>query len=176
MQNQKMENVLNLALGATPQELERSETLAVGYDSEQKTWEVIVKHSRRLEGLEEMGIKQEELLNQYSILTVPESKLDEVSELPQVEYIEKPKRLYFAVNQAKAASCITYVQVEGSNYAPYLTGRGCLVAIIDSGIDYFHDDFRNEDGSTRILELWDQSLDQIFTKEEIGRASCRERV
>lgn len=170
MQNQKMENVLNLALGATPQELERSETLAVGYDSEQKTWEVIVKHSRRLEGLEEMGIKQEELLNQYSILTVPESKLDEVSELPQVEYIEKPKRLYFAVNQAKAASCITYVQVEGSNYAPYLTGRGCLVAIIDSGIDYFHDDFRNEDGSTRILELWDQSLDQIFTKEDIDEA------
>ena len=72
MQNQKMENVLNLALGATPQELERSETLAVGFDPEENTWEVIVKHSRPLEGLEDMGVKQVELLNQYSILTVPE--------------------------------------------------------------------------------------------------------
>jgi len=170
MQNQKMENVLNLALGATAEELERSETLAVGYDPEEKTWEVIVKHSQPLRGLDEMGVKQEELLNQYSILTVPESKLEEVSRLPQVEYIEKPKRLYFAVHTGRSASCITYVQAEGSSYGPYLTGRGCLVAVIDSGIDYFHDDFRNEDGSTRILELWDQTLGKIFTEEEINEA------
>ena len=97
MQDQKLENVLNLALGATPEELERSETLAVGYDPEEETWEVIVRHSRPLEGLEEMGVRQEELLNQYSILTVPRSKLEELSALPQVEYIEKPKRLFFAV-------------------------------------------------------------------------------
>ncbi len=170
MQNQKMENVLNLALGATPQELERSETLAVGFDPEENTWEVIVKHSRPLEGLEDMGVKQVELLNQYSILTVPESKLEEVSRLPQVEYMEKPKRLYFSVGLAKTASCITYVQVEGSSYSPYLTGRGCLVAVIDSGIDYFHDDFRNSDGTTRILELWDQTLDRVFTAQEINEA------
>lgn len=170
MANQKMENVLNLALAATPEEMERSETLAVGYNPEERTWEVIVKHSRPLEGLEEMGVRQQELLNQYSILTVPQSRLGEVSRLPQVEYIEKPKRLYFSVGPAKAASCITYVQVEGSSYTPYLTGRGCIVAVIDSGIDYFHSDFRNEDGTTRILELWDQTLDRVFTEEEINEA------
>lgn len=170
MQNQKMENVLNLALGASAEELERSETLAIGYDAEERTWEVIVKHSRPLEGLSDIGVKQKELLNQYSILTVPASMLETVSSLPQVEYMEKPKRLYFAVNQAKAASCITYVQVEGSTYAPYLTGRGCLVAVIDSGIDYFHNDFRNEDGTTRIVELWDQTLNRVFTREEINEA------
>lgn len=133
MQDQKMENVLNLALRATPEELERSETLAVGYDANEKTWEVIVKHSQPLPDLSQIGVRQQELLNQYSILTVPESRIQEISSLPQVEYIEKPKRLYFAVNQAKAASCITYVQVMGSSYVPYLTGRGCLVAVIDSG-------------------------------------------
>ena len=170
MENQKMENVLNLALGATKEELERSETLAIGYDPREQTWEVIVKHSTELEGLEEMGVKQTRLLNQYSILTVPESRINEVADLPQIEFMEKPKRLYFAVDQAKAASCITYVQVEGSSYAPYLTGRGSLVAVIDSGIDYFHDDFRNEDGTTRILELWDQTLDRVFTEEEINEA------
>lgn len=170
MENQKMENMLNLALGASAEELERSESLAVGYNADEKTWEVIVKHSRPLEGLEELGIKQNQLLNQYSILTVPQSNLQTVANLPQVEYIEKPKRLYFAIDRAKAASCITYVQVSESSYAPYLTGRGCLVAVLDSGIDYFHEDFRNEDGSTRILELWDQTLGRIFTEEEINRA------
>ena len=39
-----------------------------------------------------------------------------------------------------------------------LTGEGILVGIVDSGVDYFHPDFRNEDGSSRILRLWDQSV------------------
>ena len=38
-----------------------------------------------------------------------------------------------------------------------LTGAGCLVAVFDSGIDYFLPDFQNRDGS-RILYLWDQTL------------------
>jgi subtilisin family serine protease len=36
-------------------------------------------------------------------------------------------------------------------------GAGVIVAVIDTGIDIFHDSFRKPDGTTRILELWDQS-------------------
>ncbi len=36
-----------------------------------------------------------------------------------------------------------------------LTGKGSIVAIIDSGIDWQHPDFRKPDGSTRIKYLWD---------------------
>ena len=36
-------------------------------------------------------------------------------------------------------------------------GAGVIVAVIDTGIDIFHDSFRKADGTTRILELWDQS-------------------
>lgn len=170
MQDQKLENLLNLALESTPEELEKSEELRVGYDPFERTWEVIVKHSENLDVIKEMGIKVYDLLNNYSILTVPESLLNQISNLPQIEYIEKPKRLFFAVNRAKAVSCINYVQVEGSLYVPYLTGKGVIVAIIDSGIDYYHEDFRNEDGTTRILELWDQTLNRVFTSEEINEA------
>ena len=42
MENQKLENLLNLALNATPEELEKSENLSVGYETEQGKWEVIV--------------------------------------------------------------------------------------------------------------------------------------
>ena len=31
------------------------------------------------------------------------------------------------------------------------------MGVVDSGVDYRHPDFRNEDGTTRILSLWDQS-------------------
>ena len=36
-------------------------------------------------------------------------------------------------------------------------GVGVIVAVIDTGIDIFHESFRKPDGKTRILELWDQS-------------------
>src|SRR5882724_1955248 len=36
------------------------------------------------------------------------------------------------------------------------TGRGVVVGVVDWGFDFAHPDFRNRDGSTRILALWDQ--------------------
>jgi phosphatidylserine/phosphatidylglycerophosphate/cardiolipin synthase-like enzyme len=36
------------------------------------------------------------------------------------------------------------------------TGRGVVVGIVDWGFDFAHPDFRNPDGSTRLLALWDQ--------------------
>lgn len=176
MQNQKRENLLNLALDATPLERERSENLNVGYDPVERTWELIVRHSGSLAGLSQEGIRVDELLNGYSILVVPERLMDQVSNLNQIEFIEKPKRLFFASNMARAASCLSTVQASPggggviSGLGAGLTGKGVLVAVIDSGIDYFHPDFRNEDGSTRILMLLDQDRDRIYTKEEIDEA------
>jgi subtilisin family serine protease len=42
--------------------------------------------------------------------------------------------------------------------SPPRRGAGVLVGIIDHGIDYKHQSFRNADGSTRILAIWDQFL------------------
>ena len=38
---------------------------------------------------------------------------------------------------------------------PAYTGAGVLVGIIDSGIDWRHDDFRNANGTTRLKAIWD---------------------
>lgn len=36
------------------------------------------------------------------------------------------------------------------------TGKGVVVGVVDWGFDFVHPDFRNSDGTTRILALWDQ--------------------
>lgn len=38
------------------------------------------------------------------------------------------------------------------------TGKDVIIGYVDTGIDFEHGDFINEDGSTRILSYWDQSL------------------
>ncbi|HET9514217.1 MAG TPA: hypothetical protein VFO95_09815, partial [Gemmatimonadales bacterium] len=60
------------------------------------------------------------------------------------------------------------------------TGRGVVVGVIDWGFDFAHPNFRNPDGSTRALALWDQSAPgpgplpygygRVFQREEINRA------
>lgn len=176
MPDQKIDNLLNLAMEATPQERAKSENLNVGYDSTAKLWDVIVKYSGPESGLGGDGIQVVPLLGGYAVVTLPETEIDAYSDRQQVEFIEKPKRLYFETLQAREASCILPVQA-GANG---LTGEGILVGVVDSGVDYFHPDFRNEDGSSRILRLWDQSLDgkpprgyvtgTEYAKEEIDKA------
>ena len=58
---------------------------------------------------------------------------------------------------------------QGDEGAP-LDGKGVLIAVLDSGIDYRMPDFRKEDGSSRILALWDQELEREFSQEQIDAA------
>ena len=152
--SQKVENLLNLALEATPEERERSAELDVGYDSEGREWELIIKYSGSLEPVRKVSVSVTELMNGYAVIVVREDRIGELAAFPEVEYVEKPKSLYFEADVGRQASCIDTVQA-----APYdLSGRGVLVGIIDSGIDYENPDFRNDDGTTRIAAMWDQSV------------------
>ena len=38
------------------------------------------------------------------------------------------------------------------------TGRGVVICVIDTGIDYTNPVFRKEDGTSRILAIWDQTI------------------
>lgn len=187
MDNQKRENLLNLALDATEEERLKSVNLNVGYAPGEKTWELIVRYNGSLESLRDEGIRVDELAAGYAVLVVPESRIEQVSAMEQILYIEKPKRLFFASNMARAASCLSTIQTSIgagaggggtggagagviSSLESGLTGKGVLVAVIDSGIDYYHPDFRNPDGTTRIGLLADQDRDRIYTREEINAA------
>lgn len=158
--NQKIENVLALALQTPDSVREKSLNLNVGFTEETRTWELIVKYNGALkEAVSGLPVTAEELIVEeliagYGLLTVPEDLVDTVSRLPQIEYVEKPKRLFFSMADGKEVSCVLPV----TKRQPFLSGKGILLAVIDSGIDYTNRNFRNADGSTRILSLWDQTV------------------
>ena len=74
--DQKLENILNLALETPEEEREQTESLNVGYSAESRSWELIVKYHGSLDGLREQNIVVEELIAGYAILTVPETLVD----------------------------------------------------------------------------------------------------
>lgn len=154
MTSQKLENLLNLALDATEAERENSLNLDVGYDPIDKEWTLIVQYTGSLERVRELADSVVELQNGYAIITIKESLISRLTQIIEVNYIEKPKRLFFQVANGRRVSCIQEVQSTRLS----LYGQGVLVAVIDSGIDYANPDFQNADGTTRIRTLWDQSL------------------
>lgn len=161
--SQKIENILNLAFEATPEERARSAELDVGYDAGERAWDLIIKYSGSLDAAREISESVTELLNNYAVVRIREDRIEALASLPEVEFVEKPKSLYFQVDVGRQVSCIDAVQE-----APYdLTGRGVLVGIVDSGIDLANPDFRNEDGMTRVAALWDQA-DREYTAKEIN--------
>ena len=154
MESQKRENILNLALEATGEERERSIELDVGFAKEEKEWTLIIKYSGDLQEVRGIAKRVTPLMGGYAVIVIKEDRINTLTEFPQIEYIEKPKRLFFEVMEGKRVSCIYPVQ----NPPLSLSGKKIFVAILDSGIDYEREDFRNSDGTTRIRALWDQSL------------------
>ena len=69
---------------------------------------------------------------------------------PAIGYVELARpyapQLIDAIPKARLA------QLHGGG----ITGAGVIVGIIDSGLDFYHDHFRNADGTTRVRYLWDQ--------------------
>ena len=87
-------------------------------------------------------------------------------------------RIIFLSDEVRQATDMAYM---GNNLYNRLEGRGTVIAIIDSGIDYLNQDFLNEDGSSKILYLWDQESNyksppegmlfgSEFTRDEINEA------
>jgi len=165
MDSQKLETLLNLALSSEQSERERSKQLDVGFFPKTRAWELIVKYHGDIGRLNSELITVEELIAGYAIVTIPENLIDSFTGLEEIEYVEKPKRLFFTQLQGKRVSCIFPV----SQRDPNLTGAGVLVGVIDSGIDYQNLEFRNSTGQTRILSLWDQTVTVEETNELADR-------
>jgi len=89
-------------------------------------------------------------------------KLKYVSKLiqnPLIKQIEIANSHYQPLNDKMIlADRTNVISLEDSSCLGYnLFGKGVVVGIIDEGIDFRHQDFQNEDSSTRIKFFWDQT-------------------
>lgn len=98
---------------------------------------------------------------------IPLSRLAAFAAEPDVVKIESSKELELHNDRAKQLTGVSKVHAwELPEVRPY-TGKGVLVGVIDTGIDFLHPDFRKQDDSTqtRIINIWDQTLNTGTTPQ-----------
>ena len=154
--NQKIDVSLRASLEATPVERNASDDLSTGSSSD-GFWNLIVLYTGSPQTLQNEFPSSSFtfLLGNYAIVKISEDDISSLAAFPQVIYIERPRQLFFEIVSARQASCLSAIQ-ENSSYG--LTGKGILISVIDSGIDYAHPDFCNPDKTTRLVALWDQTI------------------
>ncbi len=140
-------------------------------------YEVIVKYNGDITFLEqELGVSVELLGYNYAIIIADNpQKIDNLLNYTQIEYIEKPFILETQDTQSFSSTGITSFKERTK-----LTGKGTLLGLIDSGIDYNIPIFKDKDGKSKILYYWDQSIDgnppdgfkegTLYTNEDINKA------
>jgi len=112
----------------------------------------------------------------YAILYVPINQFNE--NLSAVRYSEIPLLYGLTDETSLRASRVLDVR---NTAALNLRGEGVIIAIIDTGIDYTNPIFQRPDGTSKILYIWDQTINTgpsppdanfgtIFTREQINQA------
>ncbi|NFS94789.1 peptidase S8 and S53 subtilisin kexin sedolisin, partial [Clostridium botulinum] len=118
------------------------------------------------------------LTNTIGVISLPYEYLDQVLiDVPSIKFIDFRS---MSVLQDISPSSIDQILAIKKNPYLNLTGKGVLVGIVDTGIDYLNNEFIREDGTSRIAAIWDQTiqdvkaesvyLGNIYSNEEINKA------
>lgn len=124
----------------------------------------------------------QDLDQEFGVLYVPREGLPPLN-INDYTYSTIPKCFTLLDQQAMEASGISRVQNQPTLS---LRGQGVLVGLVDTGIDYRNPVFRNSDGSTRILRIWDQTIEGVppegflygteYTREQIDQVLSTEAL
>ena len=160
-------------------------------NSEIRSYNIIFtgKKERLIQSLQENNLTQYIFLNDLLMVLYVEANFNEniFNNINQIVWWERSCAMSSLINitnnllQGVPVRQATDMAYMGNNLYNSLEGRGTVIAIIDSGIDYLNQDFLNEDGSSKILYLWDQESNyksppegmlfgSEFTRDEINEA------
>ena len=159
--NQKLNPELALSLSLDNESRQTDPLLRSGFSPDTDIWKLILFYNGSLKEIQkEVPFTIIPLLGNFAILFIKEKDLPVFLTFSQVLYVELSRPIYEnALTGVSSSGLPDYNIITGRNVnTTTLTGKGTAIAILDSGVDYKHPDFRNADGSTRILAYWDQSL------------------
>lgn len=177
MESPKLEAELNLALSLPPEEILQNPIFQSSYRSSNDSWRLILLYQGSLEPVRSaVPFSFVPLLGTFAIIEIVAKDIPALLAFPEILYLELSRPLYIDAITGIAASCFP---VRTPNLSDSLTGKGTVIAILDSGVDYVHPDFRHADGTTRILSYWDQTLPYdgenrygfgtVFSKEKLDQ-------
>ena len=163
-------NITTNLLKNLPKELLGKINISWSTKSDTETIEAIVLYGESYEKVNEYVKKIDGELDNlgygFGIVTIDVKNLIELVKSPDIQYIELPKSLYFSDTYSNRATCVDRARNEYN-----LDGEGIVIGFIDTGIDYTHPAFLNDDGTTRIEYIYDLSLNRaVYSKAEINNA------
>lgn len=92
-----------------------------------------------------------------AVLSVQKGRLQQlISEARGLIYFQ---RSYPFTLSILSPSSVANINQFHENQFFKLTGKGTIIAILDTGIDYLNEEFMTIDKQTRILEIWDQTIE-----------------
>ena len=143
-----------------------------------------VEKDLKSNGIERYVIINNQLLAIYVPINFREENLTTIETVAWWQRSMPMSSLIEVTNNMSTGVSIT--DSAGTDYIyknPYITttGKDVLIAIIDSGIDYLHPDFINENNTSKIVSIWDQESNKKqppkgfifgseFTREDINTA------
>jgi subtilisin family serine protease len=101
-----------------------------------------------------LGVQVKGRLGAVISLRVPAAAIEALARRPEIAWL-KAAHGYRLLNEVSTTS--SHVGSDQAN-AALTRGAGAIVAVVDTGIQWTDRDFRNADGTTRILGIWDQTL------------------
>lgn len=167
--NPRIENLLQISADTSEDIRQQVPDMDAGFDDSDRTWEIIVKTAGSLDRIRSIYTNAEftQLLCGYWIVRTTIDSIEALATEPEIIFIEKPKALYFELYAAKSEACVNVAKAEETQYGG-VTGKGVLVAVIDSGIDIGNNEFLDDSGKTRIKTLWDQTTGITYSDKEIN--------
>ncbi|WP_133015497.1 S8 family peptidase [Clostridium cuniculi] len=161
----------------------------------------IIEYSGEIDGniKEAEGVYITLLNSEYAIVSIVVDviiKSDQLGSFQDINHIRKIVEAYVDSNKfniihvvppqlytLQEISAIDAAQVNllQANVPLNLNGNGVVVGIIDTGIDYLSEEFRDKNGKSRIISIWDQTIKgnnesdiipfgSLYTREEINKA------
>lgn len=95
-------------------------------------------------------------------------------DVPSIVFIDFRRRFVLQDISPSSVDNINAIKIN-----PYLNldGRGVLVGMVDTGIDYLNEEFIREDDTSRIVNIWDQTIqDTSDTSVFIGKTFSNEDI
>lgn len=148
--------ILFISLYSTSQVLGKNEILK---KSRQDAFPVCLPNTESNRALiEKHSIKVKYANTNWIYLTLDNTS---IQKLPQTlfdqTYIEISQPVLLS-DSARAKHYVDSVHLgTGGLDRPY-TGKGVIVGVVDTGLDFNHPDFKDTNGNTRVLRYWDQSM------------------